>query len=317
MMRGTTVIAGMLLAGSAQAQEIGNAGPYNARFLQGGVGIERPLEHAEALVAAGAPYTIATWVDAGAANDASGTLIRLGIPGSARALSLEMGRMVLRDGTTVLRGGMVPKGWHHLAAVSDGARVTLYLDGRRVGGGAARSSAVAPQIAIAPTEAGQPHFGGQLIDARVSGVALDARQVAAIARAKPDAALVQMTEVGVGWPFQKQANIGLTTQQDAWTLPQSRDGAYTAPVAKPLANVAAMQPVADNRWQVNGWTLAAAPEVKGDGAMLSRPGAPSGTWRAATVPGTVLQTLVDRGVYPDPYYGLNNLKILESRARQD
>lgn len=322
MMRATTMVAGLLLAGTtlagaALAQEIGNAGPYNARFLQGGIGIERPLERADALVAANAPYTIATWVDAGARNDASGTLIRLGTPASGRALSLESGRMVLRDGTTVLRGAVVPNGWHHLAAVSDGARVTLYLDGRRVGGGVARSSAVTPQIAIAPADARQPHFGGQLIDARVGGAALDARQVAAIARAKPDAALVQMTEVGVGWPFQKQANIGLTTQQDAWTLPQSRDGAYTAPVAKPVANVAVMQPLADHRWQVNGWTLAAAPEVKGDGATLSRPGNPAGTWRAATVPGTVLQTLVDRGVYPDPYYGLNNLKIPESLARQD
>ncbi|WP_236552923.1 glycosyl hydrolase 2 galactose-binding domain-containing protein [Sphingomonas sp. 8AM] len=321
-MRATRMIAGLLLAGtvlagSVRAQEIGNAGPYNARFLQGGIGIERPLERADALVAAGAPYTIATWVDAGARNDASGTLIRLGIPATGRALSLENGRMVLRDGASVLRGAVVPKGWHHLAAVSDGARVTLYLDGRRVGGGAARASAVAPQIAIAPAEHGQPHFGGELIDARITGAVLDARQVAAVARAKPDAALVQMTEVGVGWPFQKQANIGLTTQQDAWTLPQSRDGAYSAPVARPVSNVAVMQPIADNRWQVNGWTLAAAPEVKGDGATLSRPGSPSGTWRAATVPGTVLQTLVDRGVYPDPYYGLNNLKIPESLARQD
>lgn len=133
------LLAGTTLAGSAQAQDIGKAGPYNARFLQGGIGIERPLERAGALVAAGAPYTIATWVDVGTQNDASGTLIRLGIPPIERALSLENGRMVLRDGASVLRGAVITKGWHHLAAVSDGARVTLYLDGRRVGGGAARA----------------------------------------------------------------------------------------------------------------------------------------------------------------------------------
>ena len=33
--------------------------------------------------------------------------------------------------------------------------------------------------------------------------------------------------------------------------------------------------------------------------------------------GTVLTTLIDRGVYPDPDYGLNNLAIPESLARQD
>ncbi len=35
------------------------------------------------------------------------------------------------------------------------------------------------------------------------------------------------------------------------------------------------------------------------------------------MPGTVLTTLVDRGVYPDPAVGLNNLSIPETLARQD
>jgi hypothetical protein len=35
------------------------------------------------------------------------------------------------------------------------------------------------------------------------------------------------------------------------------------------------------------------------------------------VPGTVLTTLIDRGVYPDYDYGLNNMAIPESLARQD
>ena len=37
----------------------------------------------------------------------------------------------------------------------------------------------------------------------------------------------------------------------------------------------------------------------------------------ATVPGTVLTTMIDRGLYPDPEYGLNNLAIPESLAHQD
>jgi len=37
----------------------------------------------------------------------------------------------------------------------------------------------------------------------------------------------------------------------------------------------------------------------------------------ATVPGTVLTTMIDRGVYPDPDYGLNNLAIPESLNKQD
>ena len=217
---GLLLAATMLTAAGVAAQEIGNAGPYNARFLAGGIGVERPLEGADALVAAGRGYTIATWIEADASPAGEVVLVRIGDPDAARALSLRDGRVELRDGRVVIRGVAVPRGWHHLAAVSDGGRVTLYLDGRRVGGGTARAIPVAPRIAIAPVTSGAPHFGGQLIDAHVAARTMDAGEVAALARARPDAALVQMTEVGVGWPFQKQANIGLTTQQDAWTLPR-------------------------------------------------------------------------------------------------
>jgi Glycosyl hydrolase 2 galactose-binding domain-like/Exo-beta-D-glucosaminidase Ig-fold domain/Glycosyl hydrolases family 2/Glycosyl hydrolases family 2, TIM barrel domain len=53
------------------------------------------------------------------------------------------------------------------------------------------------------------------------------------------------------------------------------------------------------------------------GARLSRPGVDTHEWYDATVPGTVLTTLVNEGVYPNPYYGLNNLLIPESLNKQD
>ena len=37
----------------------------------------------------------------------------------------------------------------------------------------------------------------------------------------------------------------------------------------------------------------------------------------ATVPGTVLTTMIDRGIYTDPDCGLNNLAVPESLNRQD
>lgn len=67
-----------------------------------------------------------------------------------------------------------------------------------------------------------------------------------------------------------------------------------------------------------GWELIEAPRLKeADGAGISRPGVDTHDWYDATVPGTVLTTLVDEGVYPDPYYGLNNLLIPESLNKQD
>jgi hypothetical protein len=41
------------------------------------------------------------------------------------------------------------------------------------------------------------------------------------------------------------------------------------------------------------------------------------TWYNATVPGTVLTTLVNQGVFPNPFYGLNNLAIPDSLSRMD
>ncbi|GMW02089.1 MAG: beta-mannosidase [Candidatus Hydrogenedentota bacterium] len=46
-----------------------------------------------------------------------------------------------------------------------------------------------------------------------------------------------------------------------------------------------------------------------DGGTLSSPGVDTSTWHRAIVPGTVLGSLAEAGVYPDPYYGLNLKKI--------
>ena len=66
-----------------------------------------------------------------------------------------------------------------------------------------------------------------------------------------------------------------------------------------------------------GWELIEANKAKADGATISRPSYDSAAWYNATVPGTVLSTLVDVGVYPDPYIGLNNMAIPETLCRQD
>ena len=57
--------------------------------------------------------------------------------------------------------------------------------------------------------------------------------------------------------------------------------------------------------------------MAGTSKELSTPGFDSASWMDATVPGTVLTTMVDQGLYPEPTYGLDNLAIPESLARQD
>ena len=308
-----------IVAVAAHAAVLDSAGPYNAEFLAGGIGLETPLADGAPIVEAGHAFTLSTWVNPVERQEGAAVLIALGDPaGANRALILVDGALAYRDGarTITTRAAIRPGTWHYVTAVSDGTAVTLYLDGKRVGGGVSAAQQVAPKIAIAPALDGQPHFGGALVAAQADDTAFDAAVIRAMARAKPDFALVQFNQVGVGWPLQKSANIGLTEQQPAWTLPKAR-GADAKPVAKPVPNLPVLQPDGASRWRINGWRLAAAPDVKADGATLSRPGYDAGKWYAATVPGTVLQTLVDRGVYPDPYYGLDNLAIPEKLARQD
>ena len=65
------------------------------------------------------------------------------------------------------------------------------------------------------------------------------------------------------------------------------------------------------------WKLAAAPGVKATGEEISAAGFEDRSWMHATVPGTVLTSMIDRGIYPDPDFGLNNMAIPESLNKQD
>jgi hypothetical protein len=95
----------------------------------------------------------------------------------------------------------------------------------------------------------------------------------------------------------------------------------------PLVNTAHRKPKLANPGQPTlrgsdlifnaGWEMIEAPKLSADGSTLSQPGVDTTDWYDATVPGTVLTTLVNEGVYPDPYFGLNNRLIPETLNKQD
>jgi len=66
-----------------------------------------------------------------------------------------------------------------------------------------------------------------------------------------------------------------------------------------------------------GWQLQDAAKVPQSGAEVAAPSFNASGWYTATVPGTVLTTLVNNKVYPEPLYGENNRPevIPESLAR--
>lgn len=104
------------------------------------------------------------------------------------------------------------------------------------------------------------------------------------------------------------------------TLPVSRSPHPFTPVhRKPKLAQPGLPTLRGNELIFNaGWEMIEAPKLKdANGAKLSEPGVDTADWYDATVPGTALTTLVDQGVYPDPYFGLNNLEIPESLNKQD
>ena len=309
------LITSSLIGATPTTAAVPNGGPYNASFLEGGVGIQRELPTTAPLLAAGSPYTMSAWVRPDRAQPNWVALIALGAGLASRCLALDHGKLAVADGARRLVSpvAIAPGRWTLVTATSDGHALTLFVAGRRVASAEAIPVAVSADIAIAPPQ--QAHFAGSLVAARVDDRALAMDEIAREAASAPDFDLVQMTRVGIGWEFQKTANTGLWQQQDAWTLPHGQGG-VSAAVAKPVPAVPVLQPLGTGGWQINGWRLIEAEHAAG-GAMLSRPGVDTTAWYAATVPGTVLTTLVDRGVYPDPYYGLNNLAIPEKLARQD
>ena len=316
------VVAMLLASGAATAQTSGAAtaqtyGPMNADLPAGGDAVRQAIGgDAQARVAAG-DWTLSMWVEPAAT---AGTVTIGGFgddAGPRRMFALRDGRplLVTETGTLAGNGRVTPGRWAHLAATATDGVVRLYLDGRQVATGRLRSDAVAP-VAIAA-----PRDGGRAFAGRVAGLQLDiggwsAAEVVRRAAMRPDPALIAFTQGSPHWPVQVRQMYGQAAPQDAWTRPRSR-APIPAPVAKPVPAVHGTVRQADGRWAIDGWRLAAAPDVAAGGATISRPGFDAGRWHAATVPGTVLTTLVDRGVYPDPAYGLNNTVIPERLARQD
>ena len=295
-------------------------GPYNADLPRGGDGLAKPL--AGSPLPAEGPWSLQAWVSPAVVSAGRVVVAGVGDPASGgRFLVLDDGAPAVAAGSAVVKGRatLKPGAWTHLAAVSDGGKVTLYVDGAKVAEGLAAPVASASTVQMGPRKPGGP-FGGKIAGFTAQASALTPAELKALAAAKPDPALTVYESGSPTWPVQVRQMYGQVTPQDAWTRPRSK-----APVSKPVAVppyagpalVAAPATEGATAWTLKRWSLAEAPKVVADATALSKPGYDAKAWYAATVPGTVLTTLVDRGVYPDPDYALNNTAIPESLNRQD
>ncbi|HZF15443.1 MAG TPA: LamG-like jellyroll fold domain-containing protein [Steroidobacteraceae bacterium] len=301
-----------------------NFGPYNATFLDGGIGITRPLAAAAPVLKADAPWSLRAWVRP--TVPPMGTIVLGGIgdagADACRCLILDSGKLAisLGDGKRLGSPATLEAGaWRAVSASYDGKTARLFVDGKEVAAQKLASVPVPPTMLVAPdslTRIGARHFGGSLALFELRDTPMSASDARDFATARPDFDLIVFHQVGVGWPWQLKAWRGLQEPQDPWTLPKGK-APFSKPVAQPANATPGLKATDVNTWTVGAWRLIEAPKVSGDGANLSQPGFNDANWYVATVPGTVLTTLIDRGVYPDYDYGLNNLAIPESLARQD
>ena len=315
------------------------SGPYDVRLVSGGVGVTHELTLGGAVLAANAPFTISAWLDGAAGAPGPELLASFGDweQPQARRLGWENGRLFLDLGGRRLvnaSAALPARGPHLVAASFDGRTARLFVDGREVGSAAASLPALPPpppqneyqkdlkpRFEIAPRPAdttANQHFAGTLARASLYDRALPAAELARMAERAPTPPVIGYEDGAKPWPVQVRQQFGYDAPQPPDTLPKSA-APYSKPVARPAYTGPALPALGPNRYALaGGWRLASAPDLKGaDGAAISRAGYDTSRWLAATVPGTVLTTLVDRGVYPDPAYGLNNLAIPESLNKHD
>lgn len=313
------LLAGLAGVGSAQSPH----GPYNAHFLAGGSGLLKsfPVWNDGDLRKAGAPWTLQGWIKADEINPALTLVAGFGslTEAGGRMLALDHGHPVLLAQGKILLGStaLLPAGqWIWLGASFDGAREQLWLGGQVIATAKAAGGGASPILPLGWRDAGSVGFAGRIAGLSLSETALSDDQARQFAAQPPKDDLIAFEEASPDWPVQLKQMLGQAAPQDAWTLPRSK-GQISAPRVKTTLPTPGLTEDGPNRWRLGGFMLQAAPRVEADGASLSRPGYLATEWLAATVPGTVLTTMVDRGVYPDPDFGLNNLAIPERLSQQN
>ncbi len=111
---------------------------------------------------------------------------------------------------------------------------------------------------------------------------------------------------------------GLRDHQPADELPRGRAPLQQGVRVPKVDRPAELRAAGAGQWVLSGgWEMASGEQVVLGGGSLFDPELDTRQWYNATVPGTVLTTLVRQGVYPDPYYGLNNLAIPDTLCRMD
>ncbi|MDL2223425.1 glycoside hydrolase family 2 [Bacteroidales bacterium OttesenSCG-928-M11] len=109
---------------------------------------------------------------------------------------------------------------------------------------------------------------------------------------------------------------GLQTPQPESELPVGRTPLQNSKQKAKETIKTELVKINNNEWEINnGWELGTDTQVIESRNSIFDTSFDTSHWLNAIVPGTVLTTLVDQGIYPDPYFGLNNLTIPDTLCR--
>ena len=319
----------LILTGGLQQTTTPDAasGPYHGSFIKGGIGLKKPLDAASSPVGAARAWSIYCWVKSDAPHAARTLLAGFGEPGgeagTQRFFAVRAGNVSFWTGDSELQTQtpLGPGHWQFLAATFASGELILYSDGVQVASGKLRLRDAAPFLHLAPVPAlwsDAAHFAGRIAGFTLLPRALTPAEVRALGAQTRNLDRIAFEAASKSWPVQTKGQEGLRAPQEPATLPASA-AEVSRPQARPAADKRpALAPRADGEWALSGgWRMIEAPRIDSGGPIISRAGFGTDNWLDATVPGTVLSTYIDRGVYPDPDFGLNNLAIPETLSRQD
>jgi len=111
-------------------------------------------------------------------------------------------------------------------------------------------------------------------------------------------------------------NFGVTHRQEV--LPKSNAPMQTGTLVPKVNEPVVFIPTPNNEVILSsGWEMTEMSKIIASDEKIFDSNLDTQSWYNATVPGTVLTTLVNQGVYPDPYFGINNLSIPDTLCRMD
>ena len=301
-------------------------GPYNGVFLAGGDELKKHLAKGDTVLRADSPWSLYAWIRMEEAPKGAVLIAGVGDPGEeySRYLGLDGEKLFYwggKDATFSGTAGLALGKWQFVAATFDGLEVQIYANGVRVAGGKLDAGRVSPLLVMAPAQfptQENRHFSGKISGLTVLRSALTGEELKEL-YAKPENFATAVYEEGSKpWPVQTQAQAGYRAPQDPDTMPKS-NAAFSRPEKKAgTESKSGIETKSSNEWMISGrWKLRPAPEISASGDAISQNVFGTSGWWTATVPGTVLTTMINQGVYPDPDYGLNNLAIPESLNKQD